>query len=413
MSDRSNTSTAGDHITIVAAGDVEWSGTWVDDSPEEIFLDPGATPRAQGGWQAIPRLISAAMTGSLKERAPEVWQRYEESVARDRRAREAQTGVTEEVAKAIWCDRKTHDRRFASEHEWATHPFKQIRDVFRTADVSLINLETPLSDRAPRVGAFLTPTRFVDGLKDAGISVVSLANNHMLDAQLWGLYDTLDALENAGIQAIGAGRDLTQARRPYIVEKRGVRVAFLAYTQSENSGRTGFALSSRGGVAPLDPLLIEADINQVRGDVDHVVLSFHWDLFQFDRSKSFELHPDAIAFAHHVIDSGADAILGHHAHVPRAVEYYKDRPILYSMGHLIFSYGVPAWVDNFVARLVLTKKAIPRVEILPTAGRFEELGAPFFLSGERAAAMLTHLKELSVGLGGALTIDGDRGVLTP
>lgn len=399
-------------INLVAAGDVEWSGTWVDETSGGIFLDPGNATKANGGWQPVPRLIVPETLAILRERHPDVVKRYEASIEKDRLARTAESGVTPQLVKAMWGGRKPHNLTFGSDVDWAQYPFRKVRDVFRAADIAFVNLETPLSDQAPRSGAFVTPRRFTIGLLDAGIELVSIANNHMMDAQIWGLYDTLDTLEKAGIHAIGAGKTLAQARRPYIVESKGIRVAFLAYSQSENSGPNGFALPSRAGVAPLDPLLIEEDIQLIRDSVDHVILSFHWDLFQFDASKSFDLHPEAIAFAHQMIDVGVDAILGHHSHVPRAVEYYKGKPILYSMGHLIFSYGVPAWVDNFVARISIAKDQIPRVEILPVAGRFEELGQPYFLEGQRAKAMLLHLQAISKGLGGLLRIEGNKGVLT-
>jgi poly-gamma-glutamate capsule biosynthesis protein CapA/YwtB (metallophosphatase superfamily) len=408
----SNTLTEQNAITLVAAGDVEWSGTWVDETPGTIFLDPGEKVRANGGWQPVPRLICSESLAVLRERLPDAVRRYEQATEQDRLTREAQSGVTADMVKAMWGGRKPHRMTFQSDVEWAKHPFRRVRDVFRAADMTFVNLESPLSDRALRTGAFVTPTGFTAGLVDAGIELVSIANNHMMDAQLWGLYDTLDSLEKAGVHAIGAGRNLSQARQPYVVEKKGIRMAFLAYSQSENSGPSGFALPSRAGVAPLDPMLIEEDIQRIKESVDHVILSFHWDLFEFDASKSFDLHCEAIAFAHRMIDIGADAILGHHSHVPRAVEYYKGRPILYSMGHLIFSYGVPAWVDNYVARLSIAKNEITRVEILPVAGLFEELAQPYLLEGQRATAMLTHLQGLSEGLGGALRIEENKGVLT-
>jgi poly-gamma-glutamate capsule biosynthesis protein CapA/YwtB (metallophosphatase superfamily) len=399
-------------ISLVAAGDVEWSGTWVDEAPGSIFLDTGRTTRANGGWQPVPRFISPETLTVLRERDLDIVNRYQAFTERNRTTSEAQSGVTEDMVKAMWGGRKTHNLTFKSDTEWAKYPFRKVRDVFRAADIAFVNLETPLSDRAPRTGAFVTPTRFTAGLLDAGIKLVSIANNHMMDAQLWGLYDTLATLEAAEIHTVGAGKTLAHARRPYVLDKKGIRLAFLAYSQGENSGPSGFALPSRGGVAPLDPLLIEQDIQRIRDSVDHVILSFHWDLFQFDASRSFDLHPEAIAFAHQMIDAGADAILGHHSHVPRAVEYYKGKPILYSMGHLVFSYSVPAWVDNYVARLIITKDDIRRVEILPVAGRFEELSQPYFLEGGRAKEMLMHLQGISTDLGGVLTIQDGKGVLS-
>jgi poly-gamma-glutamate synthesis protein (capsule biosynthesis protein) len=113
-----------------------------------------------------------------------------------------------------------------------------------------------------------------------------------------------------------------------------------------------------------------------------------------------------------MIDAGASAILGHHSHIPRGVEYYKGRPILYSLAHLIFSGAHPSWVDNFVARLIIEKHAISRVEIIPVSGKMKDLGQPHVLQHARATQMLSHLQSISRGLGGAMRIDNDIGVLT-
>ena len=392
-------------ITLIAAGDVEWSGTWFDEDwwEETIFYDSGEKTSAVGAWVPIPRLISPETRTALAKRYPEVMARYNKLHSDGDKAKKE--------AYRHFEKRKSHGLTFQSDSAWAKYPFQHVASAFRDADVAFINLETPLSDRADRVGAFLTPTAFTEGIVDAGIDVVSIANNHMLDAQIWGLQDTVEALDKAGIHHVGAGKNLAQAREPYIVEKNGIKIAFLAYTQGENN--QGFATSYKPGVAFMDPLLIQEDIKRIRGQVDHVILSFHWDTYSIDDTKRFDLHPDAIAFAHDMIDAGADAILGHHPHVPRAVEYYKGKPILYSMAHLIFSVGLPSWMDNYVARLTLTKSAIPSVEILPVGGQMIDLSQPHFLEGKRAQALLSHLQGLSNGMGGNLRIVGDKGVLTP
>ena len=146
--------------------------------------------------------------------------------------------------------------------------------------------------------------------------MVSLANNHMMDAERAGLFDTMEVLDQANIKHMGAGRNIEQARMPVIFERKGVKIAVLAYTQYLNGGVTGFAAENRAGVAPLDPELIKADIKAAKDQVDHVLLSFHWDIFEPDFTRQQELHPYAVVFAHEMIDAGADGILGHHPHVP-------------------------------------------------------------------------------------------------
>lgn len=391
-------------ITIIAAGDVEWAGRDLS-SAGSVLYDRGSKTLLEGGWQPVPRLITAEFSRYYMAKDKAVLQRMMRSF-------EEEHGASVTTAVASFKDLKLHDVEVSGPRERAIYPFRKIADEFNKADITFVNLETPLSDEAYRVGAFRTSTIFSEGLKFAGIDVVSVANNHMLDSERQGLFDTLNTLDQAGIKAVGAGKNLEDARKPAIFDKNGIKVAFLAYTQYANSGTGSFATSTLAGVMPLDPLLIKEDIKRVSDQVDHVILSFHWDIYHFDISKQQTLHPDAVKFAHEMIDAGADVILGHHPHVPRAVEYYKGKPILYSMAHLIFSFSLPHWMDNYVARLTLTKNEIKQVEILPVAGRLAELGQPYFLEGQRARDMLTNLKDLSAAMGGSFTIKDDIGILT-
>lgn len=393
-------------ITVVAGGDVEWSGIKFDYeqwSQEVLFFDPGEKSSPdEKGWVAVPRMISPETKALLARSDPQAFARYHDLLGGQEKAL---AKIREHFSK-----KALHGMTFSSRSEWAQHPFLRIASAFREADIAFLNLETPLSDTAYRVGAFLTPTAFTEGLAFAGIDVVSIANNHMLDAEVCGLLDTVAALDTSGIAHIGAGKSLSEARRPYVTERNGIKIAFLAYSQEENSN--GFATRLRPGVAPMDPLLIEQDIERVRGSVDHVVLSLHWGSYDYDDPKRFEVHPSAIAFGHHLIDAGADAILGHHPHLPHAVEFYRGKPILYSMAHLIFSGAHPSWVDNYVARLTLAKDRVLSAEILPVAGRMRELSQPHFLEGARAREMLTHLQSISSDMSGMLKIEGNKGVLT-
>ncbi len=238
--------------------------------------------------------------------------------------------------------------------------------------------------------------------------MVATANNHALDAEGEGLRDTREALWRAGIGAVGTGRDLADARRPFVVERDGIRVAFLGYAQFVNAGRSAFAQPDRSGVVPLDPFVIEEDVHRVRDRVDFVVLSFHWGI-----ENAKETHPDARAFARRMIDAGADVILGHHPHVPRGVELYRGKPIVYSLGNLIFGHNHTYWGDNYLARLILTPEGIERVEVLPVAGSGNELSQPFLLTGERARTVLEEVRELSEALDTRMVIEGEVGVVRP
>jgi len=368
-------------VTLLAAGDIEWSRTT---KPPDIWWEPEETPDTEeGGWLRIPYLNHDRSREHLR-----------------REGRELETPESHHI-RAIH-----YPLEFDSPVEAARYPFRKIAPVLRAADIAFANLETPLSDEGRWRGAFRTPESFADGLRWAGIDVVATANNHALDAEGEGLLDTREALWRAGVGAVGTGRDLTDARRPFVVEHDGIRVGFLAYAQFVNDGPSAFAQPDRAGVAPMDPFVIEEDVRILRDQVDFVVVSFHWGI-----ENERETHPEARAFAQRVVDAGADAVLGHHPHVPRGVEIYRDRPIVYSLGNFIFGHNHTYWGHNVLVRLTLTKGGVEKVEVLPVAGEGNQLSQPRLLEGAEAWAVLEQVRELTRKLDTELTIEDGVGVV--
>jgi poly-gamma-glutamate synthesis protein (capsule biosynthesis protein) len=301
-----------------------------------------------------------------------------------------------------------YNLKFASKQEEARYPFVKIKPVLEAADIAFVNLETPLSDTAKKKGAFLAPTAFAAGLKWAGIDVVATANNHALDAGVAGLKDTLTSLSQVSLPAVGSGKDLASARLPFISEKNGIRLGFLAYTMSENSGDSSYAKPNRAGVMPTDLSLIREDIQKLRPKVDYVILSFHWGLNDSKKPPFWVRN-----LARKSIDAGADIILGHHPHFPQGIEIYQDKPIIYCLGNLIFGHNHPYWTDNFLAKFILTPNQIKSIEILPVAGENQDLAQPFLLKGERAKKILKQIQQRSLALKTKMDIVGDIGVINP
>lgn len=369
-------------ITLIAGGDIEWSR--ITKGPGLVWDTEGR--RRDDGWLRVPYVVTAERRAQLE----------------DILGRPLETSESHHV-RAIH-----YDLKFASPTEMARHPFRQIAPLLREADIAFANLETPLSDRARHRGAFRTPTAFADGLRWAGIDVVSTANNHALDAEGVGLIDTREALARAGIGAMGTGKNLEDARRPFVIERGGMKVAFLGYAIAVNGGTSGFALPDMAGVVPLDPIIIKEDIQRVRDNVDYVVLSFHWAI-----ENSQDTHPDARAFAHDMIDAGADVIFGHHPHVPRGMEIYKGKAIFYSLGNFVFGHNHDYWMDNYLARLTLAAGGISKIEIIPIAGQGANLSQPYALTGNEARAVLEDIQTRTAALDTRMEITGDLGIVLP
>jgi len=368
-------------ITLIAGGDVEWSVAQ-QSAPAAYTANPG-------GWIEVPYLNLPENRDAIRARIG----RQELDRPDAHHLVTTWPGTVADTPEGTW-----------------RHGFLRTVDLFRNADIAFLNLEMPISDRVPvRPTGSLGSAAYADALRWAGFDIISLANNRVYDAETVGLLDTIDALSRAGLGWIGAGRDLDEARKPWIVERNGLKVAFLAYTYGVSGfGVSAFALPDRPGVMPLDPFLIKEDIRRIRDEVDFVVLSFHWGIVGEQSTPDAERK-----FAHEMIDGGADVILGHHAHVPKGVEVYQGGVIFYSLANLTMGHAHDYWMDNYLARLTLTRGSIPRVELLPIAGDGLDVTQPYELAGERAQKLLLNVQELSARLGTHVAIEGDIGVIRP
>jgi hypothetical protein len=278
---------------------------------------------------------------------------------------------------------------------------------------------------------------------DCGFDVVSVASNHAMD---WGddaLLDTIDLLKKKGIRAIGAGRNLAEAREPAIVEKNGVKVAFLAYCSVL---REGYAAGpDKVGVAPLrvhtyyEPSEyqagIVADIAAAKKSADAVVVILHWGLHFIPRAIA-DYQPQA---ANAIFAAGADMILGHHAHVPKAIGVHGGKTCFYSVSNFIMSapafpaakardferkYGVTMDPDypnlpygkdakrSLIVKATVGPKGVERVSFLPVlidkALRPEVLRA----SDPRFHDMVQYMDWASEYFDHRFSIEGDEVVVT-
>lgn len=385
------TPAAAQEVTVLAGGDLAKGDVGRDIGEEPAFA------HNPGNWIPVPYL-------NLEEH---------------RDAIRARTGKKDLNAGTHYGDTMIPpDRKFDTPEDERRHPFLRVLDLVRNADVAFANLEMPLTDgRCKARGACGAPA-FANTMHWAGLDVLSVANNRVHDAETVGLLDTIDALTRAGVTPIGGGRNLEDARRPLIIERKGLKMAFFAYTYGTSLGIDGFVQRHQSGVMPLDPFVIKEDIKRVRDQVDFVLLSLHWGrVVQKDEKTGALLNTEVPAeerkFAQELIEGGADVILGAHPHVPKGIEVYKSGLIIYSLGMFLFGHGHDEWTDNFMARLSLTRGAIPRVEILPIAGIGLDVMQPFQLQGPRAQTLLQDVQKLSAVLDTNMTIEGDIGVIRP
>ncbi|OGO13691.1 MAG: hypothetical protein A2Y53_04325 [Chloroflexi bacterium RBG_16_47_49] len=284
------------------------------------------------------------------------------------------------------------------------YPFEHIGPFLKTKDFVLVNLETPLASGCRPYGYFISTPGHAVAMANAGISMVSLSNNHIFDAGETGYLQTIDNLKGAGVLYTGAGDNIQKARLGTMVEIKQTRFIFLSYTQFCNSKFASIA-AEYPGILPLAPEMIIQDIKTAKKRADIVFAVLHWGL-----ENQPNAHPREREIAHLLIDAGADGIIGHHPHVPQEIEVYKNKPIIYSLGNFIFGHNRDHhWSDNYLVELEIAEKSFREITIHPIAGKGEELFQPYLLSGERAQNVLRDLRDKSANLGTTVKIQNNHG----
>lgn len=235
----------------------------------------------------------------------------------------------------------------------AGHWLSGIAPAVGAADIAIGHLEVPHTRRGtemkgdvPAPGA---PPENLRAIGEAGFRLLSLAGNHISDCGAEGIADTITGLETLGIAHAGAGPTLERARRPAVVECDGWRLALLSYNcvgpeigwaTGDRAGAAYLRVETADGspIAPAAPLerasdealtMLAEDIAAARGAADILVVALHKGIVHVPaRLASYE-RPLAQA----AIDAGADAVLGHHAHIVRGIEFHHGRPIFHGLGN--------------------------------------------------------------------------------
>jgi poly-gamma-glutamate capsule biosynthesis protein CapA/YwtB (metallophosphatase superfamily) len=290
------------------------------------------------------------------------------------------------------------------------YPFAEVRRYFTGAQIVFGNLEGPLTTRGTpeqdKTYVFRSPPDKVgQALRNAGFTVVSLANNHTLDYGADGLAQTIEALDAVGIAHIGAGENLQAARRPAIFNVAGARVALLAY--SLTLPEHFYAEVNKPGTAFGHEAHVRADVTAARAQADIVLVSFHWG-----QEGKTTLREYQTRLGHVAIDAGAAAVFGHHPHILQGIERYKDGVILYSLGNFTFgSYSKQAQVSA-VAELSFDGQRVATLRLYPiNVNNFEVEFQPKPLTGASAVRVIEELRVLSAALNTEIVNDSGTALL--
>ena len=241
------------------------------------------------------------------------------------------------------------------------YPWASVGPLLRRSDIAVANLECAVSLRGTpqsKQYVFRGHPRAVRAMRRrAGIDVVNLANNHVGDYGDRALLDTLRTTRAAGITAVGAGASEAAAYRPQIVERLGLRVAFVGF--SVILPFEFRALGASPGTAWAFPERVTRGIRRARRDADVVVAMFHWGT-----ERAGTENPQQRALAGVALAAGADAVLGAHPHVLQPIRRPPGKVVAYSLGNFVFNASSAGTASTGILRLGLGRRDVRTVRLI-------------------------------------------------
>ncbi len=297
------------------------------------------------------------------------------------------------------------DIRPVQEGDFA-YPWVSVRGLVESADLAFANLECSISYRGeplPGKGfTFRGDPGALPYMREAGLDVVSQANNHVRDYGGEALMDSFAYLDAAGVARCGAGADWGQAHTPAYLMGNGLKVAFLAYSDinwtgwQAGSGYPGVADASEVGQ-------MQADIAAAKANADLVVVSFHWGT-----ERKYTPDGSQVYYAHAAVDAGADLVLGHHPHVVQGCEIYSGKLIAYSLGNFVFSPGSPECRWTILGRITIDQAGFRGASIYPA--HIDDC-RPELLGGAEAGSWLGQVAGLCAQMGTSMSVAGGVGYI--
>ncbi|AFC28785.1 hypothetical protein PM3016_1879 [Paenibacillus mucilaginosus 3016] len=271
------------------------------------------------------------------------------------------------------------------------YPFEQVKSYLEKADLTVANLETPITASGTAQSkeyVYRSSPLALPELKGAGVDLVNLANNHTMDYGEKGLLDTLDHLDAQGIRRVGGGRSADEAYHHEIVDQNGMKIAFLGFSEVLPDA-SWFAGAGKPGLAESYSVKrpLEA-IAKARAEADLVVVIAHWGEEREERMN--EKQRD---LAHQYIDAGADLIIASHPHVLQGFEQYNGKWIAYSLGNFIFTTNSnPNTLESMILDASCTKERSCDLSLVPI---HTEWAHPVPMEAEKGKKLFEKLTRIS------------------
>ncbi len=270
--------------------------------------------------------------------------------------------------------------------------FGEAAPVLRSADLTMVNLETALTtggDQQNKSFTFRAPPVALTALRDAGIDLATMANNHGADYGASGLRDTVAAIADTKFPVIGIGTNAAQAYAPWVTTVRGTNIAVLAASQVQDETLAHFSAgpNSAGVANAFSPRLVEA-VKAAKAAGEVVIVYIHWGT-EYDKCPN----PDQQLLAGQLAAAGASAVIGTHAHVLQGAGWRPDGVyVAYGLGNYLWwrSFG-NAQDDNGVLTLTFRDGKVVTDAFSPS--HLDDRGVPVPALGAEAARILSEWRD--------------------
>ena len=238
-----------------------------------------------------------------------------------------------------------------------------LRRIFEKDDLTVINLECAVTNQGSAQAkefTFQGDPKALPAARKAGVEVANLGNNHSQDFGKEAMLDTIANLDDAKIAHVGAGKDARAANEPAIFNVKGWKVAVLGFGGVVPTG-DWIATNDSAGMADGDSIssMVRA-VQRADRQADVVIVAIHWGV-ELDTQPRQE----DVERAEAMIDAGADAIFGHHAHRLQPMEVYKGRPVFYGLGNFVWPNTSVEGATTAVAEVTVKPNGEVKGKMLP------------------------------------------------
>ncbi|KUO76850.1 MAG: hypothetical protein APF77_21445 [Clostridia bacterium BRH_c25] len=276
--------------------------------------------------------------------------------------------------------------------------FQGYEKHFKGSDIVFGNLETALSNNGEPMEdkeyTFRSSPKLAPFLKKNNFHTMSIANNHVLDYGRAAFVDTMKALKDNGISYGGGGHNKKEASEGVIIEKKGLKIGFIAFTRVTPSV-DWYAGAKRPGIIGAykvhEAEVLEA-VGSLRTKCDLLVVSLHWG-----KEGTTTVGKQESELAHKLVDAGVDVIMGHHSHVVQSFELHKDKLIMYSLGNFIFTTSYSEISNKTIMATVRFDKSgkLKSVEAVPGIVKW---GRPVPMEEAQGREFMDYLNKMNINI---------------